>query len=242
MKNNFKMFSFFTEKRNINIFVSFIFVLILFLVPKNTYALDFSVNGNTYEVNDLETWRDYSYFNYFKDDSRFNGFVCNRNNTQYVCVASNVNDDLVLYSSSAWNGLANYNPNNGYTTCYKSIYDFASGTNYGLSSSGGFQTFPLDYTSWLSSKDIYTFTPPSTINDTIGIEGNFTYNDIECKYNTSSCVSDTPGGDTPGGDTEEVNSSYVLYFKTGLVLMATFILMVFFKWCFPMKGGKDKKC
>ena len=66
MKNLFKMFSFFTEKRNIKRFiVSFIFVCTLFLVPKNTYALDSSQFGSSSFSSDLAlSLNSYFKFNY----------------------------------------------------------------------------------------------------------------------------------------------------------------------------------
>lgn len=79
--------------------ILFIICLSLFILPSSVFALSYTANdGNTYEVIDLETYRDFCYFTYGSS-----GFIVGFDNYRYFCVypyPSNTNINFYYDSST----------------------------------------------------------------------------------------------------------------------------------------------
>ena len=226
-------------KKKISLII--IFLIGIIFIPKNVFALDFTVGDNTYEVIDLETFRDYMYFTYVKGND-ISYLACgNRNsdlnnNDWLNCFTTN---DIVYSNSGAYSNTVNYQQPWGINTF--------TGYNY---YEGSISTFDW-YGSQLFYNDNNDYDIQSNVNflnyddnSIINYNANYTFNDIECKYNTSECESgggsggDEPEDPTPVEPTQITTNELYQLGVVGITVLCVLICMLFLKWCFPMKGGK----
>lgn len=230
-KNILRVFSFFTEKRNTKVVVSFLLLLCI-LCMKTGYCLDFTVGEDTYTVSDLETFRDYAYFNVFKQYDY--SFGCWTKSYEYWTCIYETEDTRYRYFSNNFVGIASYDSGGNFKNQY--TVGLQSGFFYSPQFNGGIQTISYnDINNYYSMEDIKDYDSGDIV-----FTNNFTFNDIECKYNTSDCQNNS-GGDIPDEPSEDEDSNFPItkneYYAL-LVLVGILIFMLFFKWCFPMKGGK----
>ena len=242
MKKIFKMFSFFTEKRNIKkFFVSFIFILSILVIPKNTYALSSSNYGTQSFTNDLTSklndYFTYNYIVYFSssnsvsDTTNFN--IIPLKNASDICI---YNDNGYSYKYKDSNN--NYNIGRAVLTNVNALNSSISFGNifYNVSTSTGATGKQSNLNRVHSSVDLYdcdnlfvklksadiTYTPPVQDNE----------NCPTCE----ECQECEEGGPVEVSNFPISNTEFTCL----LVLLGVLILMLFLKWCFPMKGGKNK--
>lgn len=230
----YKVSSFFTEKRSTII----LFLLVLFglFIPKNTYAYSYEmIPGNM----DLNSSNFRSIFearlqeDFIFDDYLYviNGTAGNTN--QFLCLFNN-DYNYVFNSSNVLqvNSLATPNVYQN-ITCFRWRIGLWNETNNGyhyiVSSFSGFNTTTGVY----SSKTIKNLN-----GDTI-IQKTFDYSPPP-KEECPTCEECTECEE--GGPVEVSNFPFdKTDFYTLLVLVGILIIMLFLKWCFPMKGGKNNK-
>lgn len=218
----------------------FIFLSLFCFMPLKTNALSFIANDKEYEVTDLETYRDYIYFekikpNYNSEDSstyNYKYLICGYdifyNYHRYKCLFKvsktdskyfpYVGDDKLIFMDNSYAGSVKIDfgtnivgNSNNYST-EQGQMDFKSDKGY-------FSNVTIKHEN--SSYDLEDYLQP-----------NFTYEDIENKYVVQ---------EEPTEEPTNVNISFPIdkeEFYVLLVLIATLIMMLFLKWCFPMKGGK----
>lgn len=226
-------------KKKISLII--IFLIGIIFIPKNVFALDFTVGDNTYTVSDIETLRDYVYFNYVKGND-ISYLVCGNkssypSNTWLNCFTTN---DTVYSNSGDYNSTIAYQQPFGENAF--------SGYNY---YDNNISTFDDYGTQLYYYKDNNDYDIQSNVNflnyddnSVVNFGSNYTFNDIECKYHTSECESGGgSGGEEPEEPTPEeptqitTNELYQLG-VVGITVVCVLICMLFLKWCFPMKGGK----
>lgn len=213
------------------IYLLLIIILGIILIPLNTYALDFTVDNQTYTVSDLETYRDYCYFEKYKPNSADN---------------SDIKTMLVYktpWSTGRWNCSTSYEYV-WYDTTQESIYSSNTlGTTryYNYYIWNGTNESPTFNAGWYVGNNINNLTDYYNTVDITDISGNTlissntTFNDIECKYSTADCQSGGGGGEEPPEPEEptEINNTDLLI--VGLMLISIYIWLKFFKACFKIR-------
>lgn len=224
----YKVSSFFTEKRSTIILL--LMVLSVLFIPKNTYALDNNGYANAEWKNNF-TSKLNNYFNYdnlvFYSTSSSPNLYANLyfiplKNTDSVCVNDNTK---VIY--------VNNKNTYAFTLTFEKLdtFTFADLTltissNAVQSTSSRVHTsidlpFCTSGTTFRSAD--FTYTPPSNDCPTCEVCEECQ----ECEEGGPVEVSNFPFDKTD--------------FYTLLVLIGILIIMLFLKWCFPMKGGKNNK-
>ena len=227
-KNYYKVSSFFTEKRSTIIII--LFILCVLFIPKNTYALnknDFNTQTFSNELSSiLERYFKFDNFIYFYNNVN-TWYIVPVVNNQGYCLNDNGNstytlkyikEDNTQVSTRLFNtnvDLLNISYSTIYTPALNEIFSNYSSTN----KTGGLSNFNS------------TFDLPSCSDLTTTL---FTANKTYSPPSSEECEN--------GGGPVEV-SNFPLDktdFYTLLVLLGVLIIMIFFKWCFPMKGGKKQ--
>ena len=217
------------------IYLLLIIIFGIILIPLNTYALDFTVDNQTYTVSDLETFRDYFYFerlipNLNNGAYPVKNIVCfNPDNAYYYCGATDETAWFIGSTRRVYTGPEEWGST---VQIYISTFDIYGGQH--SNSTGGFI-----YTGniYLLNTSIPYFSSTDILGTNDNYPANFTFNDIECKYNTSECQSGGGGNEEPEEPeepTEESNTNINLLI-VGLMLISIYIWLKFFKSCFIIR-------
>ena len=236
----YKVSSFFTEKRSTIILL--LMVLSILFIPKNTYALDFSQAGTSTFNQELVSIMDYA-FNY--DNLLYS--TCGTGNTSYFYFCPlHDNTTYQIGPQGNYNNTLKYN-NNPPNNSYVSMNCFRTRNNY------------LNLTPIFNYQFIYATSAIQNMGTLDLVNGGCTtYSSIDIKdENNNIIISKSfdyspPSSNCPtceecqeceeGGPVEVSNFPFdKTDFYTLLVLIGILIIMLFLKWCFPMKGGKNNK-
>lgn len=228
----YKVSSFFTEKRSTIILL--LMVLSVLFIPKNTYALDVTGYASESWIHDF-TSKLNNFFNY--DKLLFYSTSNAPSNTSYLYfIPLNSSDTLCRTSATERTLLVNGTTTRIFTVRFDKIDDMTfsnlvsevgSSTNTQSSTSRVFSNFDVNYcdTGGLFKNMRFEYTPPTSgANCPICEECTEC---VECEEVGPVEVSNFPFDKTE--------------FYALLVLLGVLIIMLFFKWCFPMKGGKKTK-
>lgn len=199
--------------------------LCFFLIPKNTYALDFSVDNNIYQVEDIETLRDYIYFTYINDVNADLFFIEKNNNDKYFVGIPNNTSYLVSQFGTNQMAFSSSNSSVSFVTYkyleFDSTFSLVSqndnkttwvGSRYGT----GLHLIPVYYGDYYQQ-------PELSYQGFTLVNGNYTYQEIINKYQSSS-------PDEPEED-EEVNmfdvvEVFLVQFINILPFIIPFILVM----------------
>lgn len=153
------------------LFILVSLVFSIFLVSDEVFALEYEVNGTTYQVSDLESFRDYCYYHYNKLPFLF---VFNRGYGQYACYTSSNSSILKRWSNNNGNGLMGFpSPNNGLGIST----DFSSVIFENLNSSSTSTNFSGYGYIYYSTIDVLNYSDNSLYQS-----ANLNVSDIENKY------------------------------------------------------------
>ena len=210
-------------------------------ITKNCNALDFTVGETTYQVDSESKVIDYCYF-YFKSNNALKEHFLFQNKTsvntpsagKYYCYTFGNYTQTCGASSSSLKNLIGQSA--GYVKT-----DFSSFT-YSL-----YNTITLYYNN--SPTNNVNWDLSCNIDDTEHIfTKNISYDEIECRYNTCECsenVNNNECQNSGGGGSEEPTpdeptntNNYEVYMYTGLVLLALFIWLRYFRDCFHINKEK----
>lgn len=164
------------------LFIIVSIVFSIFLVSDEVFALEYEVNGTTYQVDSVENYRDYCYFTYFKDKgkSSFSVLVFYSSDNTYFSSYCFVGNYINLAFRS--NAYIFENSNGGGS--YTDIYSFNT-SNYrtGYSNDWRLQYYNSSPSYFYSNKSYNGFTPTTvfTVSDMQGIEDRYT---VEPTYYT----------------------------------------------------------
>lgn len=200
-----------------------LFLLCFFFIPFNCFATSFTVNDTEYQVTDMETLRDYCYFTYKKNNSNVDlTYLLVQSNHTCITGYSDITN-LILYKNS---------DNNLVGDTFKTyVFD----TNYSYSTSRTLYNGLSVYWDGITYSSLNLYTSNST-DSALYLASNFTFSEIESKYISSTEPEPEPSEPDP---VESLNSISRNDFYVLLMLLSTLIFMLFFRWCFPMKGGKN---
>lgn len=214
-----------------------IFLIVLFsffTIPFSANALTFNVCDTDYQVSDFDTMRDYVYYTYIKTDNDY------QNKSYYLSNYSDNNSFIFAYSDlnfksyfNTINGVSSYTGDNSDVLKFNSSEVYSKIVNISIDSNSFKRVYRIDIKHDFSSS-ILTTLPIYTTNDysTISIDSNWNFEDIENKY---VCTSDEPVIPDESSPTFNISKEEFMLIP---FLLSLLILMLFFKWCFPMKGGK----
>lgn len=198
------------------------YLLLLFLfgiifIPRNTFALDktYEVNDVTYNTDTPERVLDYFYFTYIESlpNSSDYDFILQNQNGSYVFTYF-TNDFVVQFvqgSGSSTSIMLSA------TDICDYIESFDTNRCMGISS--------------ISPTYVFYSTTNIVYNDNTYVFSNTSTEEILSRYNTSDS----------GGSNDNINIDFPITkndFYALLILLGTIIMMLFFKWTFPMKGGR----
>lgn len=209
-----------------NKLVLFLLILLLLIIPNKVGALDFTVNNQNYIVEDVETFRDYCYYTYFKESDFTYLYVYQiLSNGTYFCKL--IDDTWTFTAPDPTSSKISVTSSNG-----SKVLQFTTDSSFvptNNQNDGIVLTYSNSNTSFVLNHSNY----PIIYNNYLGgfIEPNFTIEDIENKYN-------------PVEEPTDLNIDFPISkeeFYVLLVLVATLIMMLFLKWCFPFKMGGDLK-
>lgn len=208
----------------------FLFFIISFFcfVPFNSYALSnedtYVVNDTTYNVNmeNEQTILDYFYYTYYKnfENNQDYYFTMIYSNSKYNFVIFK-NDSTISTFGSNILKIKNTNP-----------YIFSLDDNNNLTSKTQL-AIPRGYQSE-SMRVIYS-SIDLIVDNTNYFESNITTEQIESRYIIEEPIEEPTGEPTNENIIFPINKEE---FYALLVLLSVFFLTNYFKWCFPMKGGK----
>jgi len=196
----------------------YLFLIILLCImffPKDTFALEYTVNNNCiYNVDSPESLRDYYYFNNVVNSNiKSYSLLRNINNITY-CVMS-TNEDGAFYNSSFYGFKTS--PSSSFTGALITCYD--SSNSYELTPViDNFQSNRL-----FSSKfELLYFSRTFIDSDSSRTEPNFSFTEITDKYDNLSC-SDVPvGPDEPENPEMEVSDMFDLC----IVMLQRFVSII----------------
>lgn len=224
----YKVSSFFTEKRSTIILL--LMALSILFIPKNIYALD----NNGYANDEWKTNFTSKLNNYFNYDNLVfystssspnlyaNLYFIPLKNSDSVCVADNTNAILV-------NNKTTY----AFTLTFEKLDSFSFADLITTNTSNVIQS---------SSRRVHSSINLSyCTSGSIFKEANFTYTPPSNDCPTCEVCEECQECEE-GGPVEVSNFPFdKTDFYTLLVLIGILIIMLFLKWCFPMKGGKNNK-
>ena len=213
-----------------NIFLIFLFSF--FIIPFSANALTFNVCDKEYEVSDFDTMRDYVYYTYIKNDLNKYYFLVQYGDSSYLFAYSDLG--IKPYFKTI-DGMSSYTGEHS-DVIYRNSTDFSfySKVISSVDSNNFKSTGRLDFPH-LYNSSVLTTSPIYSSNDfsNISIDSNWNFEDIENKY---LCTSDDPIiPDVPSTTLINISKEEFMLIP---FLLSLLILMLFFKWCFPMKGGK----
>lgn len=163
------------------LFIISIFLCIMFF-PKNTFALDYQVNGTTYQVSDIETLRDYVYYTYVNGTNKgvFLVAYSSTETSYYVLIPPENTSFLKKLDNYSRYRFYHNNPDSPTGITVTSSQQLKFDNNFNLISN-------VDTTSYTPSSGglaISTAFYPEIINEdnTIYKNANYTFEDITNKY------------------------------------------------------------
>lgn len=213
-------------------YLLFFFSMFLIL-PFSTHALTFNGCDNTeYNVNDYSSLLGYCYFNYIRDNSNSKNVLMFMRGYSDVYVAINYSNDNFFFNSNdrKYNSFDNNYKLIKFTNLDSPVISDGSGIDSLMNPTFLFSTFDI----FDSNNNIYNRSNKTleSLAETYSCDSVFSSNN----QNEEPEEPDTPSsGQEEPDDTTKVSKEdfYVL-----LTLLSTLIWLLYFKWCFPMKGGK----
>lgn len=247
-KNYYKVSSFFTEKRSTIIII--LFILCVLFIPKNTYAL--SLNYTDFRTQSFSEGLSSSLNRFLNFDNLVywvnNNGMPNNNSSNFYILPINISSNYTICSTptGSYYNLMGYDLN---TNTSFNLKHLRTTIDY-INASDNFTTMDQLFTQfgsiqsitntsyYMSSVDIYSCSDMSVKV----ISKNFDYTPQSSGVSCPECEECPSSGEEGECGPVEV-SNFPLDktdFYTLLVLLGVLIIMIFFKWCFPMKGGKKQ--
>lgn len=171
------------------LFIISIFLCIIFF-PKDTFALDYQVNGTTYQVDSEETFRDYIYYTYI-NGTNYGQFLISKtiNNQIYFVIIPKSSSDKII---NDYNIGSRFRVVSDFTPTFSSYYALTF-SNYQDTSNWSYYTNDWsneNYDDWLPSKNAsrlvyyptYYLSQNSVFTSFKEKSGNYTFEDITNKY------------------------------------------------------------
>lgn len=204
-----------------------LFLLSIIFIPKNTFALSNSdtyvaSNGQTYnvDISNNESILDYAFFTYVYPNSNYENSSFVLYGTQTITHAFTFTFDTLSFQNGS-NGNVSWKVNTGDTITKVNLDDLTTETN-------------TRYTIYINAT-LYSNTTFTNTNTNTTFTANTSVSDILSRYPQLEEPEPEPSDDMTK---KEVYDGLQETMYVGLVLLATLIMIIFFKWCFPMKGGK----
>lgn len=213
----------------------FLFLLLIIFIPKDTFALS---NSDTYVANDGITYNvdisnsesvlDYYFFNYIYTLQNYENYN--------FCLGIEDAVYRFYFTESTQFTFIDYSNNrtriSSGTTAY--YIDSNNGTLNNTTAQVRLQAFPKGN----NTNGLYYSTFNLEYNSSVSFFANITASDILSRY----IQPEEPEEPPPPEDMskEDIYNGLQQTAYVGLVLLATLILMLFFKWCFPFRSGGRK--